>query len=58
MMVSTSGFYAWQANPVTDKDLDDAYLTDTIVDIWRMSRRSYGSPRVHAELRLGQDLWA
>ena len=58
MMVSTSGFYAWQANPVTDKDLDDAYLTDTIVDIWRMSRRSYGSPRVHAELRLGQDLRA
>jgi putative transposase len=56
MEVSTSGYYGWQANPVTDKDLDDAYLTDTIVDIWRMSRRSYGSPRVHAELRLGQDV--
>jgi len=56
MKVSTSGFYAWQANPVSDKDLDDAYLTDTIVDIWRMSRRSYGSPRVHAELRLGEDI--
>jgi putative transposase len=28
----------------------------TIVDIWTMSRRSYGSPRVHAELRLGQDV--
>ena len=38
------------------KDLDDAYLSDTIVDIWTMSRRSYGSPRVHAELRLGQDV--
>ena len=56
MRVSTSGFYAWQAKPVTDKDLDDAYLSDTIVDIWTMSRRSYGSPRVHAELRLGQEL--
>ena len=42
MKVSTSGFYAWQAKPVTDKDLDDAYLSDTIVDIWTMSRRSYG----------------
>ena len=31
-------------------------LTDTIVDIWTMSRRSYGSPRVHAELKLGQDV--
>ena len=54
MRVSTSGFYAWQANPVSDKDLEDAYLTNLIVDIWRMSRRSYGSPRVHAELRLGE----
>jgi putative transposase len=56
MRVSTSGFYAWQANPVRPKDLDDAYLCDTIVDIWTMSRRSYGSPRVHAELKLGQDV--
>ena len=37
-------------------DLDDAYLTNTIVDIHQMSRRSYGSPRLHAELRLGQDV--
>ena len=51
MRVSTSGFYAWQAHPVRSKDLDDAYLSDTIVDIWTMSRRSYGSPRVHAELQ-------
>ncbi len=44
MRVSTSGFYAWRANPVRSKDLEDAYLSDTIVDIWTMSRRSYGSP--------------
>ncbi len=24
MRVSTSGFYSWQAQPVRDKDLDDA----------------------------------
>ena len=35
------------------RDLDDAYLSDTIVDIWTMSRHTYGSPRVHAELKLG-----
>jgi putative transposase len=56
MEVSTSGFYTRQTNPVSDKDLDDAYLTNTIVDIHRISRRSYGSPRVHAELRLGEGI--
>ena len=54
MGVSTSGFYAWRANPVSDRDWNDAVLTNTIFDIHRMSRRSYGSPRVHAELVLGQ----
>ena len=56
MRVSTSGFYGWQANPVRNKDLEDAYLSDTIVDIWTMSRRSYGAPRVHAELKLDLDV--
>lgn len=56
MGVSTSGFYAWRANPIAERDYADAVLTNTIVDIHRMSRRSYGSPRVHAELRLGQSI--
>lgn len=56
MKVSTSGFYARVAQPVSDRDWADAHLTNTIVDIHRMSRRSYGSPRVHAELRLGEDV--
>jgi putative transposase len=56
MKVSTSAFYAWRVHPVSDRDLDDAILTNTIVDIHRMSRRSYGSPRVHAELRLGEEI--
>lgn len=56
MKVSTSGFYAWRAHPVSDRDWDEAVLTNTIVDIHRRSRRSYGSPRVHADLRLGQGI--
>jgi len=56
MKVSTSGFYAWVAQPVSDRDLNDAYLTNSIVDIHRLSRGSYGSPRVHAELRLGENV--
>jgi putative transposase len=54
MKVSSSGFYAWRADPVSDRDFADAQLTNTIVDIHTMSRGSYGSPRVHAELRLGE----
>jgi putative transposase len=55
MKVSTSGFYQWRAQPCSDRDYADAVLTNTIVDVHRMSRRSYGSPRVHAELRLAQE---
>jgi len=54
MGVSTSAFYAWRANPVSDRDWADAQLTNHIFDIHRMARRSYGSPRVHDELVLGE----
>jgi putative transposase len=53
MKVSTSAYYSWLVQPVSDRDWADAQLTNIIVDIHRMSRHSYGSPRVHAELRLG-----
>ena len=53
MGVSTSGLYTWRAVPISHRDLADAQLTNTIFDIHRLSRGSYGSPRVWAELRLG-----
>jgi hypothetical protein len=56
MKASTSAFYRWLAEPVSDRDWADAQLTNTIVEIHRMSRRCYGSPRVHAELRLGEGI--
>ncbi len=55
--VSTSGFYAWRAAPISARDFADAALTDIIFDIHVMSRRSYGSPRVWLELRLGERGW-
>jgi putative transposase len=30
---SPQAFYKWQANPVTDRDWDDAHLTNAIVDV-------------------------
>jgi putative transposase len=53
--VSTSGYYGWvaaQANPCLRRR-QDAALSETIVEIHRQSRGTYGAPRVHAELALG-----
>jgi putative transposase len=58
MKVSPSGFYEWrqrQANPCR-RHLEDQALTETITEIWTQSRGTYGSPRVWAELKLGQDV--
>jgi transposase InsO family protein len=53
LRVSRSGYYDWLSRPPSARDLEDAYLANTIHEIHQMSRCSYGAPRVHAELRLG-----
>ena len=54
--VSRSGYYEWQASPVSDREIADAALLAVIDQIFADSRQTYGSPRVHAELRLGHGL--
>ena len=57
MRVSRSGFYAWQAKPDTATRISMTRTCPTRSSTSeRMSRRSYGSPRVHAKLRLGEDM--
>lgn len=51
--VTPSGFHAWCGRPPSTRALADAALTATIRAIHAESRGTYGSPRVHAELRLG-----
>ncbi len=46
MGVSTSGFYQRRAQPVTDTELAEACAANEVFDIWKMSRHSYGAPRV------------
>jgi putative transposase len=53
LKVSRSGYYEWAGRPLSPRAVADAALTVTIAEIHQMSRRSYGAPRVHAELRLG-----
>jgi putative transposase len=49
--VSRSGYYDWKDRPPPRRSREDAALTVEICEIHRRSRETYGSPRVHAELR-------
>lgn len=52
--ISRSGFYDWLGRPEPPRELRNKELVKIIREIHAGSRGSYGSPRVHAELRLGQ----
>lgn len=49
--VSPSGFYAWRDRPLSARAQADAALHEQIEAIFTHSRRTYGAPRVHAELQ-------
>ena len=49
--VSRSGYYGWKMRPPSSRSRENATLTSKIHEIHRRSRQTYGSPRVHAELR-------
>jgi transposase InsO family protein len=49
--VAASGFYAWLRRRPACRHEDDRRLSGRIVTVFEASRRTYGSPRVHAELR-------
>ena len=49
--VSASGYYAWRRRRPSRRAEANAALVEQIRDIHQASRRTYGSPRVHAALR-------
>lgn len=49
--VSRSGYYAWQRRPESARQASDRALAEDVARVHQESRRTYGSPRVHAELR-------
>ena len=51
LKVSRSGYYTWCRRPPSPHSLRDDELAGLIAEIHRRSRRTYGAPRVHAELR-------
>lgn len=49
--VSPSGFYAWRIRPPSRRQIENQRLVREIREIHQLSRGTYGSPRVYAELR-------
>jgi putative transposase len=56
--VSTSGYYNWRERRERParRTIFDEFLTEQIREIHTQSRGTYGSPRVHAELVLGEGI--
>jgi putative transposase len=50
--VNRTSFHDWERRPPSDRALTDAWLIEKIKQIHHASRGVYGSPRIHAELRL------
>lgn len=51
LAVAPSGYYAWRERGPSKKVVRDNVLTTHVRATFKASRRRYGSPRVHAELR-------
>ena len=54
--VSKSGFYARRRRPKSLRAMEDEVLADMITRIHADSRKTYGAPRIQAELRLAMDI--
>jgi putative transposase len=49
--VSASGYYAWEKRAVSARAREDGPLLDQIRAFHRLSRGTYGAPRIHRDLR-------
>ena len=54
--VSSSGYYAWLKRDPSARSLADAELLEQIREIYEWSDGTYGSPRIHEELRKAQGI--
>ena len=55
--VSRSGYYAWLGRPPSARDEVNTVLLKHLQEVHEESRKTYGWPRIHAELTRGRG-WA
>lgn len=53
LQVSPAAYYEWHKHVPSEHEVKDAKLTESIEKVHAASRGTYGSPRVHHELREG-----
>ena len=51
LRVSASGFYSWLRQGGSVRERSDREILRIIREVFQASRETYGSPRVHEELR-------
>lgn len=51
LKVSRSGFYSWCSRPASERAKEDCLLALKVAEAHLVGRRTYGSPRVHGELK-------
>ena len=51
LQVSRSGFYYWKSKPVSARSKQSNHILFHIIQAYKASRGTYGSPRVHHELK-------
>lgn len=49
--VSRSGYYAWRSRNPSGREAARVALLQEVRSVYKSSQRTYGSPRIHAELR-------
>lgn len=54
--VTRQGFWAWRRRQPSARRQADELLKPLLWEAWEASDRTYGAPRLHAEVRLGQGL--
>lgn len=51
LKVSRAGYYAWRERKESRRTAEDQRLAEAICSSHEQSRMTYGSPRIHADLR-------